>query len=309
MMLIGALLALLSALATSASATLQKRESVLCPQHSGVRLLAVLARRGWWIGSLVLSLLGWAVEAAALVLAPVAVVTTMRSAGRGGLVVTGRRFLHERFGRVELAGVVMVIAGGIVVALSATGAGHAARPISNVDELMVAGGAMLAALFLGRSRNGLAAGFAVGTLGIATALFTKEIGDRVARAGLLHALPSLLATPGPWLNIALSVWGMSMLQKAFQRANAASIIAAASTTASSGLVVVSAALYGHQLASSGRLGFFVVGLAMSAGGAVALTFARSAADPLAEAAAVVAIPVPKGPVRHLIPLPLPLPLP
>jgi hypothetical protein len=273
MVFIGGVLALLCGLTTSAAAVLEKREgSRAAGPQRGLGVLLVLVRRGAWLFAMALSGLAWVAEAAALAMAPVPVVTTLRTAGRGALVVAGKRWLGEQFGRLELAGVVLIGVGGILTAVSAAGGGVAGRPLSDFTEVVVgAVAAGLAALLSRRGGDGLMSGAAVGVLFVATGVFTKEIGDRVARHGL-HALPALLATPGPWLMVALSVWAISLLQAALLRANAATVSAANSTVASNGLILASLALYHEQLVARGALVPLAVGIVLSAVGAVALVF-------------------------------------
>ena len=58
--------------------------------RKGFRLLAVLARRPLWLLAMALSAVAWVAEAASLALAPVAVVATVRNAGRGAARCRGR---------------------------------------------------------------------------------------------------------------------------------------------------------------------------------------------------------------------------
>jgi drug/metabolite transporter (DMT)-like permease len=265
----GIILALVCGLANAAAAAIEKRESVRLRGRNGVRLLAQLLRRGWWLMAMGLSVLAWVSEAAALALAPVAVVATLRSTGRGGLVLVGARWLGERFTRRELVGVVLLAVGGVVVAIFAGGAGPPERPLSNAVELELAGAILVLTLILRLSRRGIVAGAAVGVLYAATGIYTKEIGDRFARVGL-HAVVGLAASPGPWLMIAMSVWAISVTQAAFRRANAASVSAASTTVAGLGLIFISAGVYSRPLAAVSSAVPFALGLVLSAAGAVLL---------------------------------------
>lgn len=269
MLIAGIILALACGVANAAAAVLEKRESVRAPGRAGVQLLVQLLRRGWWLLAMGLSVVGWVSEAAALAIAPVPVVATLRSVGRALLVVGGHRWLGEHFTRRELTGVALLVAGAAVVAVFAGGAGPPERPLSNLVEVEVAGAVVALALLLRLSRRGVVAGTAVGVLYAATGLYTKEIGDRVARLGPA-GIPGLLASPGPWLMIAMSVWAISVTQSAFRRANAASVSAASTTAAGLGLIFLSAVAYSRPLAAPGRAAPFAVGLAMSAVGAVFL---------------------------------------
>lgn len=270
MFLLGSALALICGLANSAAAALEKREMMqVGVGERGLRLLATLAQRRWWLLAMALSLLAWAAEAGSLGLVPVPVVTSLRSLGRGGLVVAGHRWLGERFTRIELAGVGLLGVGGVLVASSVITRGAAAPPLSNLTEVLTAVVLSVPAALLARSRSGILKGAAVGILFVATGVFTKEIADRVVRDGGA-AIVKLLITPGPYLMIALSVWSLSLIQHAFARANAASVSAASTTVSANGLILAGVLLYGEPLAHGAGLVPMVAGIVLSAAGAVAL---------------------------------------
>jgi hypothetical protein len=270
MFYLGSALALVCGLANSAAAALEKREmmQVGVGEH-GLALLATLIRRRLWLLAMALSLLAWIAEAGSLGLVPVPVVTSLRSLGRGGLVVAGHRWLGERFSRVELTGVVLLAVGGVLVASSVITSGAAAPPLSDITEVLTAVLLAVPAALLSRSRSGILKGAAVGILFVATGVFTKEIADRVVRDGAA-AIPKLLATPGPWLMIALSVWSLSLIQHAFARANVASVSAASTTVSANGLITAGVLLYHEPLARGAELVPLVLGIVLSAAGAVAL---------------------------------------
>jgi hypothetical protein len=270
MFYLGSALALVCGLANSVAAALEKREmmQVGVGEH-GLALLAALIRRPLWLLAMALSLLAWIAEAGSLGLVPVPVVTSLRSLGRGGLVMAGHRWLGERFTRVELTGVVLLAVGGVLVASSVITSGAAGPPLSDITEVLTAVVLAVPAALLARSRSGILKGAAVGILFVATGVFTKEIADRVVRDGAA-AIPKLLATPGPWLMIALSVWSLSLIQHAFARANAASVSAASTTVSANGLITAGVLLYHEPLAHGAELVPLVLGIALSAAGAVAL---------------------------------------
>ena len=274
MVILGSILAVVCGVSNSAAAVLEKLESVRATERSGLRLMGALVRRGWWLLAMALSVVGWVSEAFSLALAPVPVVTSLRGAGRGTLVLAGHRWLGERFGRLELIGVGLLVAGGAVVTVSAAGGSIPHQPLSNVTELALGAGAAVLAAVLSLSKRGLVAGAAVGVMFVATGVYTKEIGDRFAALGLA-AVPALAATPGPWLMIALSVWSIGKMQGAFRQANAASVSAANTTVSSNGLIVAVAALYHEPYPGGLMLVVMVVGLIVTAAGAVALAVGAS----------------------------------
>lgn len=277
-------MALLCGLANSAAAVLEKREGMqVVATGSRGPLIAVLVRRRWWLVAMLLSALAWGAEVAALGLAPVPVVTTLRGLGRGGLVIAGHRWLDERFGRLELAGIAMLAAGSILTASSVASQAGSVPPISNAAEVIVAISAAAAAALFAHHRSGLSMGCAVGVLFAATGVLTKEIGDRFVRDGFA-AVAHLVATPGPWLMVVLSVWAISLLQKALLAANAATVSAASATVSANGLIVASLGLYHQPLAVGTDVIFLAVGLVLSALGAITMAMA----GPLATWAGVAA---------------------
>jgi drug/metabolite transporter (DMT)-like permease len=82
-------------------------------------LLGRLARRRLWVAGTALSLAGAALQAVALLFAPLTLVQPTLALGLVALLVLGRRVLHEPVGAREAAAVVAIVAGVIVVALSA----------------------------------------------------------------------------------------------------------------------------------------------------------------------------------------------
>jgi hypothetical protein len=227
MLLIGSLLALLSGMFNAAAAALEKREGMRTGLgRTGFGLLAALARRPAWLLAMALSALAWAGEAASLALAPVPVTATLRNAGRGLLVVGGARWLKERFTVPELIGVILASAGGVITAISVVNSEVPRKLLSNVTQLLVGAGCMLATFLVaalsrwlagdgrrraakGRSVShrrenvaGLVMGAAVGTLFAGTGVFTKEVGDRFAVYGL-GGLKAVLLMTGTWMMVAM----------------------------------------------------------------------------------------------------------
>ncbi len=269
MFFLGSALALMCGLANSAAAALEKREMMhVGVGQRGLSLLATLVRRPWWLLAMALSLLAWTAEAGSLGLVPVPVVTSLRSLGRGGLVVVGHRWLGERFAKLELVGVVLLAVGGVLVASSVITSGASSPPLSDLTELLVAVVLAVPAAWLARSQSGVLMGAAVGILFVATGVFTKEISDRVVRHGAVAY--KVLVTPGPWLMIGLSVWSLSLIQHAFARANAASVSAASTTVSANGLILAGVLLYHQPLAAGAGWVPLVAGIVVSALGALAL---------------------------------------
>jgi drug/metabolite transporter (DMT)-like permease len=291
MVAIGGLLALACGVLHSVAAALQKREGQRSGHGvEGVRQLVVLAHRRWWLASLAVSALGWLAEAASLAIAPVAVVATARGAGRGLLVVLGRRWLGERFGRLEIGGVALALGGSVLVALGVVGSpGTPASPPLPVVTLFGVGIlAALAAAVVARWRSGVGLGAAVGLLFAATSVYTKELGDRVAHLGPGAAGP-ILASPALWIMVAFTVWSQGLLQDAYRRASAAAVAAAVVTVSAIGLVAAGVVLYHQALAPGVQGGLLVGGIVLALGGVAVLSVAG------ARATTIAAPPGPSGP--------------
>jgi drug/metabolite transporter (DMT)-like permease len=172
----------LYALSTSLQALEARRE----PTSESLRasLLKRLVRRPLWLAGAAAGIVAWPLQAAALALASVAIVQPAFGLGLIVLLVLGVRVLHERVGRREIAGAVL-IAGGIAVigwAASAHTPGftHGGK-LAVIAGLAIAGAAPYGLRVFGRS-GGLAtsvsAGFGWAVVGLATALIDESVADR-----------------------------------------------------------------------------------------------------------------------------------
>lgn len=279
MLIFGALLALLSGLFNSVAATLEKRESMLADQRTtGMRLLAVLVRQPLWLVAMGLSAAAWVAEAASLALAPVPVVATLRSSGRGSLVLGGHRWLGESFHPVELLAVALATVGGVITAVGTAASGVSLAPLSLVSQAAVGASAAALTLVVSRWKSGVAQGAAVGVLFAATGVYTKQIGDLFVARGLAAVVP-MLASLGPWIMIALSVWAQNLLQGAFRKANAASVAAANASVASLGLVLAGFVLYKESFPGGLDALALVGGVAVALVGTVVLAATATATAP------------------------------
>jgi len=110
-----------------------------------VRLLVRLARSPRWLAGAVVTLVGWALQVAALLLAPVTVVQPALAFTVVAVLVLAWAMTDERLGRREATAACAIAAGiGVVAALSpARTAGHAAAgPLTAVIVLLAVAGAM-----------------------------------------------------------------------------------------------------------------------------------------------------------------------
>ena len=241
MVALGALLAVLTGIAYNLGAALQKREAVEIPVGTK-HLLRKLLKRKVWLAATALSTFAWGGQVASLALAPVALVVPLLATGSAVLVVLGVRFLHERFRKPELIGVALVAIGAAAAGAAEAGETASRAPLSFSVQFLVGAVAVVGAFLILRRGSGLAYGTASGFGFAAVAIYSKEIGDGFANKGIA-AVPHLLASPAPWLLIAVSIGGVSLLQAGFQRGNAASVMAALSVPESIGPLIAGFWLY------------------------------------------------------------------
>jgi drug/metabolite transporter (DMT)-like permease len=114
----GLALAGAAALCFDGGYALQAYEARRAPGAQALRpsLLVHLARRRLWLAAGVLLLVGWPLQVAALRLAPLTVVQPTLSLGLLLLLALAARWLHERVGVREIAGVLGIAAGTGVIA-------------------------------------------------------------------------------------------------------------------------------------------------------------------------------------------------
>jgi drug/metabolite transporter (DMT)-like permease len=278
MLVAGILLCLSAGLANAVAAALEKREGMaVAGEVQRFRLLAALVRRPWWLVAMGVSVAAWLAQAGGLALVPIAAAATLLGAGRALLVVLGIRWLGERFGRLELAGVGLATLGA--VAAAATAGTETARPeLSNLVQLAVGAGALLIAVVVTRRSNGVAFGVGAGVLFAATSVYTKEIGDRVATHGLSGIL-LIVAGPSLWVMLLFTVLAQSYLQTAFRQMNAANVSATNAVVSMNGLVICGFALY-HEPFPAGAGGvLLVLGILASAAGASLLAASAASSPP------------------------------
>ena len=270
MVILGAILAIVAGIGYNASAAVQKREAVAVGTRVAVaRLLPALARRRLWLIASLLELLAWLAQAVALAVAPIAVVIPLMGLGGAVLVFLGISWLGERFRQVEIWAIVLVAVGATAAAVAAEHGGAARAPLPFADQVAIAGVAVGAGLAIAAFKTGIAYGTAAGFLYAATAIFTKEIADRFAVYGWA-AVGRLLASPTPWLIAAVAITALALVQAGFQRANAASVVAAMTAVDTSGPILAGFFLY-HERFPAGPSGVVLaLGVAAAVLGATLL---------------------------------------
>ncbi len=182
---------------------LQAMEARASPPEHGMRLslVAGLLRRPRWLAGTLLTILGWPLQTAALLLAPLAVVQPALAFGLVLLLVIAARDRHERVGRREIAAVAAIIAGvGALAALVPTAENAHASAGATAAVLAVIA---LVALcpFLAARRGaidgrvaalGAGAGFAWS--GLSTKYVADSLGSHLWLAALAWAVATGLAS-------------------------------------------------------------------------------------------------------------------
>ena len=267
-MLIGIVSALIAGLGFGVTAAVQKREAVMVSAPLRT-LLPTLAKRPPWIAASVGGVVAWVAQVIALARAPIAVVMPFLALGTALLVVLGVRWLGERFVLGELTAVAALTIGAVVTAVSAGADRTSAASLSVWTQVwIVAIGLGVGAVLIGlssRTAAGIGAASAAGAAFVVTSLLSKEVGDRFVVQGM-HALPSLLASPTPWLLAVAGFTGATFEQRGFQRANAATVSAVTTAVDICGTVGFGAFLYREHLPPGLRGAGVVAGLLVTLAG-------------------------------------------
>jgi drug/metabolite transporter (DMT)-like permease len=186
-LLLGLLAAFAAAGFYSGGIALQAAEARGMPAEHGLRisLLRRLIRRPRWIAGIGLDLVGWALQAVALGLAPLTVVQPTLAVGLVFLLAIGSRALGESVGRREVLCVLAVAAG--VAGLGWAAPEHVDRHDTGSTlaiALALLGAAALVPFAVARARGAgapliaIAAGLAFAWDGVATKLFADDFTQR-----------------------------------------------------------------------------------------------------------------------------------
>lgn len=260
---------------------LQALEARAVPVEHGFRLslLVRLVRRPRWLAANLVGTLGWPLQAAALLFAPLTVVQPALGLGLILLVPIGARLLREPVGRREAAAVLAILAGvtGIASAAPERSTAHAGASVLGPAVAALAVLALVPYLVSATRRPGLAgawsAGFAFALSGLATKLFSDAL---AARAGVELLL---------WLALTAASAGLGVLSEmsALQRRPAAQV--APTVFAAGTLVPVALApvVAGESWGSLRTGAALAVSLALVVAGASVLERSPSLAHLLASA--------------------------
>jgi drug/metabolite transporter (DMT)-like permease len=264
---------------------LQALEARVAPAERGLRpsLVVGLARRPRWLAGTALGLVGWPLQAAALVLAPLTVVQPALAFGLGLLLVLGARTLHERVGARDVLAVAAIVAG--VAWLAAVGPDASSHHVGGwpLAGALAALAAVALAPYALRGRvGGIAMAMSAGAAFAWSGLSTKFVADALNAHQWLPAVAWTLATG---LSSGLAVLSeMSALQHR-QATHVAPLVFVVQVA----IPVLAAPLLTGESWAHAPLGpaGILVGLAVVVGGAIVLTTApavRSLVDAEASSA-------------------------
>jgi drug/metabolite transporter (DMT)-like permease len=182
----------------NAGVALQALEARRVPGEHGLRasLIARLARRPGWLVGTALGLVGWPLQAAALLLAPLTVVQPGLAFGLIVLLVLGASRLGERVGARDVAAVIAIVVGvaGLASVAPDASADHAGG-VTLAAALAVLGALALAPYALRRrAAGGIAAALSAGAAFAWSGLSTKLVADAVSADRWAVAVAWTMAT-------------------------------------------------------------------------------------------------------------------
>lgn len=210
MVALGIAAAVAASLLYNTSIALQAREAREVPHEHGLKpsLLRRLLRNRRWLAATGLGLLGWPLEIAALLLAPLTVVQPCIASGLILLLWLGTTRLGEAPGRRELLAVAAIIAGiaGVAWAAPERSTDHAGAGAIAVALALVA--VPILAPYTFRRRAGVLGTLAVLSAGCGyawTAIASKLLTDELAAGAVLVAIA--------WLATAAASEGLALLSE------------------------------------------------------------------------------------------------
>ena len=178
---LGSICALAAALLFGTGVVIQASAAPQMPQRESLRpgLLLEMVKSVRWLWGAAIALVGWALHAAALSLAPLTLVQPVLALMLVVVLVLARVTLHEHVGRREIAGSAALLIGIATIALTAPSRSsqHASSWAIATTLVVLAAVAVAPLVFRGRmvgwpGRVALCAGVGFALSGVATKLFT-----------------------------------------------------------------------------------------------------------------------------------------
>ena len=226
-----------------------------------------------WLGGFGVTTTGWVFFLVAIANAPVSIVQPVLGFGLALLAVFSVVFLHERLRATEWAGIVLMMAGVVLLGVSGAGEARAAGDMSLSALLAVSVvllGGLAAAVPLGRAGRTvplpLILGFGSGVLIGLAALYTK--GFFLSLHGGLAALAWLVFLP---VMLVANIAGVWVQQAGFQQGRALIVVAMNAVTNKVVTILGGVAILGESLPAEPTLaGARLVGFVTILAGTVVL---------------------------------------
>jgi drug/metabolite transporter (DMT)-like permease len=272
-MLIYLLLAVLASTLMALGLLMMKSRAAALPDARGMGIVrGVLAwlRDPMWLGGMGVQLAGWVMYVTAVSQAPISMVAVMMQGGIGLFVIFSVAVLGERARPAEWAGIVAIVAGMLLLALSLRGG--TSQGATNDRTIVVFSVVLTIVAALSFTRPRLAQGGTAQAIGSGIAfglasLFTKAMTDAFEASSADIAM-RLVASPWVYATLAANLVGMVMLQNSFHQARG--IITMPLSSALSNLAPIAGGMlaFGERLpndpiAAAMRVAAFILTIAAS----------------------------------------------
>lgn len=279
---VGALAASLASVLYNSGLLLQaeasRREPVNVEFAPG--LLVRLVRRRRWLAGSAIALLGWPLQAFALIRAPLTVVQPLLAVGLVVPLAFGKRMLGEHVGWRDVLDIGVLIAGAsLLVVLAPPRSDVTAVSAQLVIALAVLAAVLVGALLLAavlRHRRGLMLMLAAGVGFALASITTKLLADAVSRSEWIPV--------AVWLAGTAAAGGVALIgeMNALQISAAATVSALVLALETIIPVTLSPFLFGEVAGSVASIALRSGALAMTIGAAIVLTRTRPVVEALAE---------------------------
>lgn len=236
------------------SIVLQKHEAERV-DTSGLRILASLAQRPLWCLAIGIQVLGLALHSFSLTRAPIALVQPIIAAGVVFVVIFAFLVLGERPGRREIAGMILLV-GGIVLLVKDLHGNAGIHTVSTEDlAIALVASQVMIALLLGGVRfrwvpSGGAAVMLAGAAGLGQGVsdaMNRLVGAWVAPGVGDWVPPAAMAAAALLLFVCFGIQGLAMAQHALRRYRANTVVPCFVAVELVVPIVIAQAVYGQDV--------------------------------------------------------------
>ena len=272
-MLLYLVLAVLASTLMALGLLMMKSRAALLPEASGsniIRSVLTWFRDPMWLGGVGVQTVGWGLFVTAVSQAPVSMVAVMMQGGIALFVIFSVVVLGERARPAEWAGIVAIVLGMILLAMSLSAGASQGAMSDRVLVGLTATLAIVAGVSFTRARlarGGIAQAIGSGIAFGLASLYTKAMTDAFEAGGAGLAL-RMATDPWVYAMIGANFAGMVMLQNSFHQARG--IITMPLSSALSNLVPILGGMiaFGERLpsdpiAAAMRVAAFILTIAAS----------------------------------------------